>query len=134
MPFVKKCLKNNRNCPCGGTVNSNVCSITRRLFAKKMLAMSCKFNNNGCQILHLERQPLLEHENICNFSLKNRTLKLIKSEPSLQHQCLTCFRIYSDVSKGCLHCERRQNDLMTGVVSLDGPTKLKLNVLYSSFL
>ena len=53
--ICKSCFKKNRNCPCGRTVNPYVCSITRKLFTTRKLPISCKFNSNGCQILHFDK-------------------------------------------------------------------------------
>ena len=82
--ICKSCYKKNQNCPCGRTVNMSVCSITRKLFKTRNLPISCKFNNNGCQILHFDRQKVFDHENICSFSLKNRTFNLFKSKTNVK--------------------------------------------------
>ena len=102
--ICKNCYKKNQNCPCGRTVNMSVCSITRKLFTTRKLPISCKFNNNGCQILHFDRQKLFDHEKICNFSLKNRTFNLFKSEPDVQSQCGICLEIFDGGLQECIKC------------------------------
>ena len=102
--ICKSCYKKNQNCPCGRTVNMSVCSITRKLFKTRKLPISCKFNNNGCQILHFDRQKLFDHENICSFSLKNRTFNLFKSEPDVQNQCEICLEIFDGGLQECIKC------------------------------
>ena len=102
--ICKSCYKKNQNCPCGRTVNLSVCSITRKLFKTRKLPISCKFNNNGCQILHFDRQKLFDHENICSFSLKNRTFNLFKSEPDVQNQCEICLEIFDGGLEECIKC------------------------------
>ena len=102
--ICKSCYKKNQNCPCGRSVNISVCSITRKLFKTRKLPISCKFNNNGCQILHFDRQKLFDHENICSFSLKNRTFNLFKSEPDVQNQCEICLEIFDGGLQECIKC------------------------------
>ena len=99
--ICKNCYKKNQNCPCGRTVNMSVCSITRKLFKTRKLPISCKFNNNGCQILHFDRQKLFDHENICSFSLKNRILTFSNH---VQNQCEICLEIFDGGLQECIKC------------------------------
>ena len=103
--ICKNCYKKNQNCPCGRTVNMSVCSITRKLFKTRKLLISCKFNNNGCQILHFDGQKLLDHENICSFSLKNRILSTFSNQkPDVQNQCEICLEIFNGGLQECIKC------------------------------
>jgi len=102
--ICKNCYKKNQNCPCGRTVNMSVCSITRKLFKTRKLPISCKFNNNGCQILHFDRQKLLDHENICSFSLKNRTINIFTRGLDVQNQCEICLEIFDGGLQECIKC------------------------------
>ena len=118
--ICQNCFKKNRNCPCGRTVNPHVCSITRKLFTARKLPISCKFNSNGCQILHFDKQKLVDHEKNCSFSpisvpLKNRVFNLFKtepeSEPNVQYQCQNCFEIFDGDLKECKKCKRIKDDM-----------------------
>ena len=120
--ICKSCYKKNQNCPCGRTVNMSVCSITRKLFKTRKLPISCKFNNNGCQILHFDRQKLFDHENICSFSLKNRTFNLFKSEPDVQNQCEICLEIFDGGLQECIKCilqSHIKNDMENVHINID---------------
>ena len=75
--ICKNCFKKNRNCPCGRTVNPYVCSMTRKLFTTRKLPISCKFNSNGCQILHFDKV-----ENI----LKGSKVSIPSPSPSVKIQ------------------------------------------------
>ena len=83
--ICKICFKKNRNCPCGRPVNPYVCSVTRKLFTTRKLPISCKFNSNGCQILHFDKV-----ENTSKDSKDSIALPSVKTQIMDGKVCLRC--------------------------------------------
>ena len=63
------------------------------------LPINCKFHKEGCEILLCNKQKLLQHEDICNFSLKNRLLR----RSTDQHQCVSCLELFENMDNWLSH-------------------------------